>query len=427
MLIAHCPQDVGDLQDPYYWWVGGALWGSMLDYYYYTQDPTYNDVVIEALLSGPNMGENRDYVPKEHALEEGNDDLFFWGSAIISAAERNFPQPDKSLPSWLDLGANIFNGLVDRWNTTHCGGGLTWQIYPDNPNGMDYKNSVSNGGFFQLAARLARATGNDTYLDWAEKLWDWTTSVDLISDKSWHVFDGVGAENNCTVVNYDSYTYTSGIYLYGAAILADHTGDDKWTDRTKNLLKGADWFFGPFDNATDIMYESQCEGDGQCSADASTHKGFLSRYMWHTAILMPDLREDIEKKLIPSAEAAAQSCSGGRKDRACSLRWYVGGYDGNTGLGQQMCALETIQGLLSLDPEPPLKGSEIKVVREKTWKPLEIGDGEEMEEQETTTTKPSGPEATDDDDEDAAVELLTDASGRTALTVFAATLLFWAF
>ena len=58
----------------------------MLDYYHYTKDPSYNDIIIEALLAPSNLGHNHDYVPKEHELEEGNDDLFFWGTAVLSAA-----------------------------------------------------------------------------------------------------------------------------------------------------------------------------------------------------------------------------------------------------------------------------------------------------------------------------------------------------
>lgn len=50
--------------------------------------------------------------------------------------------------------------MVARWDNTTCDGGLHWQIYPSNPNGLDY-NSVSNGGFFQVSARLARATENE--------------------------------------------------------------------------------------------------------------------------------------------------------------------------------------------------------------------------------------------------------------------------
>lgn len=343
----------------------------MLDYYHYTKDPSYNDIIIEALLGPTNLGPNNDYMPPEHELEEGNDDLFFWGSAVISAAERNFPQPNKALPSWLGIGANVFNELVGRWNTTHCGGGLQWQIFPENPNGMDYKNSVSNGGFFQLAARMARATGNSTYLDWAEYIWNWSYEIGFIDNENYHVYDGTDSKNNCSEINHHSFSYTSGIYLYGAAVLANHTDDAKWADRAERLLGGTDWFFSPFENATSIMYEAACETVGTCNWDMSTFKGYLSRFMWQSTQMMPSLRPKVEEFLLPSAKAAAKSCTGGKNGRTCGMKWYIDEYDGNPGLGQQMCALEIIQGLLIDETDAPLAGDYIKVVRDTEWEPLD--------------------------------------------------------
>lgn len=363
--------DLGDLQEPYYWWVAGALWGTMMDYYHYTRDPSYNDVVIDALLSPMNIGPKYNYIPPEHAKEEGNDDLFFWGSAVMSAAERNFPQPNDNIPSWLDIGANVFDSLHSRWNMTHCGGGLTWQIFPDNPNGMNYKNSVSNGGFFQMAARLARATGNSTYMEWAEKIWDWSFEIGFIDPNNYHVYDGTDAGNNCSDINMVSYTYTSGIYLYGAAVLANHTGEAKWADRAAKLLSGAEWFFSPFPNATDIMYEGACETVDRCNADMTTHKAYLSRFMWQSTWMMSSLRPKVERLLGASAKAAARSCTGGKDGHQCGAKWYTGTYDGNPGLGQQMAALETIQGWLIHEAAPPLRLGEIKVVRDTKWAPVD--------------------------------------------------------
>ncbi|CRK09895.1 hypothetical protein BN1723_009084 [Verticillium longisporum] len=149
------PEMVGDLPDPYYWWQAGALWGAMLDYYHFTGDSSYNDVVIQALTAPVNTGPRHDYNPPEHFDELGNDDLGFWGFAVMAAAERNFPQPDPSVPSWLTMALNIFNALSSRWDTTTCRGGVYWQVFASNPNGINYKNSVTNGGLFQLAARPA--------------------------------------------------------------------------------------------------------------------------------------------------------------------------------------------------------------------------------------------------------------------------------
>lgn len=361
-------QAMGDLQDPYYWWTAGALWGAMLDYYHYTKDPSYNDVVIQALLAPTNLGPNHNYMPPEHSTEEGNDDLFFWGSAALSAAERNLPQPNESLPSWLEIGVNVFNDLKSRWDTQHCNGGLFWQIFPDNPNGIKYKNSVSNGGFFQLAARLARATGDATYLEWAERIWGWSMDVGFIDPQNYHIYDGADKGDNCTKVNAASFTYTTGIYLYGAAVLANHTDKPEWRHRAEKILDGASWFFSPpGSNGKNIMYEAACETVERCNADMTTHKGYLARFMWQSVVMMPSLRSKVESYLLSSITGAVASCTGGKTGRECGMKWYTGTHDNNPGLGQEMCALEIVQGLLIQDATAPMTAKEIKTVRQRNW------------------------------------------------------------
>ena len=39
--------NVGLLPSPYYWWEAGAMWGAMVDYWYYTKDESYNSVVSQ--------------------------------------------------------------------------------------------------------------------------------------------------------------------------------------------------------------------------------------------------------------------------------------------------------------------------------------------------------------------------------------------
>ncbi|RYO83732.1 hypothetical protein DL764_009427 [Monosporascus ibericus] len=351
------------------WWQAGATWGALLDYSHYTRDSSYDNVVTEALLS--QVGPNFDYMMEQHRGSTGNDDQAFWAFAVLEAAERNFPQPDESIPHWLDLATNIWNSMVVRWNTTHCGGGFTWQIFPDNPNGMDYKNSISNGGFFQMSARLARMTGNDTYFYWARKVWDWSDSVGLI-DKQWYfIYDGVDAKDNCATVNRHQFSYTQAVYTYGAAVLYNYTnGDETWGDRTAKLLKGARVYFSPFENATNIMYEAACEPYGICNTDQKSFKGYVSRFLWATTRMMPPTLPEIQTLLTASAIAAGKACSGGEDGTTCGQKWYAGGYDGVPGLGQQTSALETVQGLLAQEATPPFKAGEIKRVRGASEDPL---------------------------------------------------------
>ncbi|KAI1876944.1 hypothetical protein JX265_000284 [Neoarthrinium moseri] len=351
---------------PIYWWESGAAWGAMLDYSHYTGDSTYNDVITQALLS--QLGPDFDLMVPTHYGSEGNDDQAFWTFTILEAAERNFPQPDDNTPAWLDIAINAWNTMVPRWNTTKCGGGLYWQIFEDNPNGMTYKNSVSNGGFFQISARLARATGNNTYLDWAQKVWDWSESVGFVNDTTGSgaldVLDGAGDEDNCEKTNPVSFSYSQAIYLYGAAVLYNYTnGDQTWGDRATRLLKGTESYFSPFDNATDIMWEHACETYDICKTDMLSFKAYMSRFMWATTKMMPSTLSEISPRLTVNAAAAGKACSGGEGGTTCGFKWYTGGFDGNSGLGQQLCALETIQGLLVQEATPPFKAGEIQRVK----------------------------------------------------------------
>ncbi|KAK5660477.1 hypothetical protein OQA88_13025 [Cercophora sp. LCS_1] len=355
-----------DLDPPYYWWQCGAFFGSMLDYTHFTGDNTYEKTIHTALVQ--QRGPDNDFMLPTHFGQEGNDDQAMWGFSIMAAAERNFPQPDPNIPSWLQLSENIWNSMVSRWNTTACNGGLLWQIFASNPNGLDYKNTVSNGGLFQLSARLARATGNQTYIEWAEKVWDWTQAVGLI-DPDYNVQDGAHSRHNCTDINPVSFSYTASIYMYGAAVMSDVTGDQKWTERTEKILEAAKSFFSPFENATNIMYEHACEHVGTCNTDMRSFKAYFSRFTYQSTWFVPSIIPTVNELFHTSAEAAARSCTGGAAGTSCGHRWYTGGFDGETGLGEQMSALETIQGVIVNQVSLPFKGDEIKVVRQFSSSP----------------------------------------------------------
>jgi mannan endo-1,6-alpha-mannosidase len=56
----------------YYWWEAGAMWGTLVDYWYITGDTSYNNVVEQALLF--QVGPNEDYMPPNQSKSLGNDD-----------------------------------------------------------------------------------------------------------------------------------------------------------------------------------------------------------------------------------------------------------------------------------------------------------------------------------------------------------------
>ncbi|KAF6841686.1 mannan endo-alpha-mannosidase dcw1 [Colletotrichum plurivorum] len=345
----------GNLPDPYFsctnaaaGWEAGALFGTMVDYWLLTGDSTYNDVTTQALLH--QAGEDADFMPRNQTRTEGNDDQGFWAMAAMSAAENNFPNPPKDQPQWLALSQAVFNQYVSRWDMETCGGGLRWQIFTFN-NGFNYKNSISNGCFFNIAARLARFTGNQTYAEWAERVWDWEVSVGLITP-DFKIYDGATVDNgkNCKQLDTIQWSYNAGIFLHGAAVMYNLTSDKKWLTRTEGVLKETTGLF--FNQSA--MTEQACEPFTLCDIDQQSFKGYLTRWMAGTAQVVPQLFDQIMALLKPNAEAAISVCNGpsvagfkGKPGTACGFKWNPKGqFDGQAGVGPQMNALDAAMYML---------------------------------------------------------------------------------
>ena len=220
-------------------------------------------------------------------------------------------------------------------------------------SGYTYKNSISNGGFFNVAARLFRYTGNQTYGEWAERVWDWTSGVGYITP-DFHVYDGAGDadEQNCTLIDHSEFSYNTAVWVNGAAAMASANVNDTgklWTQRVEGFVAAATTeFFSPFPNTTNVMFEQICEKTGTCNTDQLSFKAYLSRFLAKSALLVPSIQPNVTALLQASAVAAAQSCSG-LGNNTCGTKWYVGDWDGSLGLGQHLSALETVQALLAPD------------------------------------------------------------------------------
>lgn len=135
----------------------------------------------------------------------------------MTAAEFKLPDvPNKF--SWLSLAQGVFNTQVKRWDTTTCGGGLRWQIWPMQA-GYTMKNTISNAGLFQLSARLARWTNDDNYAQWAQKVWDWCMSKGLLNNETWFVADSTSIGDGCSTLGRDQWSYNYAALFTGAAYM----------------------------------------------------------------------------------------------------------------------------------------------------------------------------------------------------------------
>ncbi|KAJ4299696.1 hypothetical protein N0V90_004942 [Kalmusia sp. IMI 367209] len=338
---------------PYYWWQAGAMFGQLIDYWYYTNDSSYNDMIRDGLIH--QAGDKWDYMPANQSKDEGNDDQLFWAFTLMSAAEYNFPNPPDGTPGWLGLSQSIWNQLATRWEAATCGGGVRWQIYQWLP-GWNYKNLASNGGYFQLSARLALFTGNETYAKRAEEIFDWLENTSPLVTKDYDVYDGADTGLNCTKADHNQWTYNYGIMIGGAAYMYNYTnGSEIWAQRLTGFINKTSIFFPSQNNG--IMTEP-CEGPQNCNGDMVSFKGYLARWFAVSVQLAPFTAPTIMPHLQKSGIAAAQSCVGPSESSSlqyeCGNRWYWNGYDGKSGVGQQLAALSIISANMVQHSKAPL-------------------------------------------------------------------------
>lgn len=183
--------------------------------------------------------------------------------------------------------------------------------------------------------------------------------IGLLNETTWLVYDGADDTLNCTKLDHDLWTYNQGIYLHGVANMYNYTSSldssdprsadaPQWKARLTGLSEvGINGFF-----QDGIMFEI-CEATNNCNSDRKSFKTYLARWMAATTKLAPFTYDTLIAKIQSSATAAAQQCSGGVNSygtgagRQCGLRWTMNStYDGDTGAGQQMAALEIMQGNL---------------------------------------------------------------------------------
>lgn len=96
------------------------MWGTLIEYWHYTNDSTYNDVAAAGISA--QVGENLDMMPSNWSQSMGNDDQAFWGMTAMLAAEYKFQDPPPDSPGWLALAQAVFNTQAIRPDPP-CGGG----------------------------------------------------------------------------------------------------------------------------------------------------------------------------------------------------------------------------------------------------------------------------------------------------------------
>jgi mannan endo-1,6-alpha-mannosidase len=77
----------------FYWANGATLWSTMLDYWRYTGDETYNAIATEGLVHQSDPGQQYPFMSPNWTAGLTNSGHGGWGLSAMSAAELEFPNP----------------------------------------------------------------------------------------------------------------------------------------------------------------------------------------------------------------------------------------------------------------------------------------------------------------------------------------------
>ncbi len=131
-------------------------------------------------------------------------------------------------------------------------------------------------------------------------------------------------------------------------------------NRTNDLLSSMSVFFtGPNDTSSDpgIMSEVACEPFHTCNSDQYAFKGLTAQWMGETVQIAPFTADKISSYLQSSAKGAAEQCSGGHNGTTCGTQWTKSKYDGKTGLGQELSALNVFLANLAVNSSAPINAN----------------------------------------------------------------------
>jgi predicted alpha-1,6-mannanase (GH76 family) len=187
------------------------------------------------------------------------DDNQWWALAWLAAYDLTADD------QYLAAARAIFASVLAGWDAT-CGGGLWWN------EDRRYKNAITNELFLTLAALLHQRTpGDQFYLDWALREWEWLRGSGMISPAGL-VNDGLTAA--CANNQGITWTYNQGVILGGLTALHEITGDQGYLRQAEHI---ADAALRALTGPRGILAEP-CEPSG-CDGDQTQFKGIFVRYL----------------------------------------------------------------------------------------------------------------------------------------------------
>ncbi|KAJ3416401.1 hydrolase 76 protein [Chytridiales sp. JEL 0842] len=259
-----------------------------------------------------------------------NDDILWWAMAALTATEIFGPNAvvdpqglgavdgvgSKTGRPWLEVAARTWNHALEQWDTTTCGGGIYWSRNRNAArlNQRFYKSSITNAQAIEVAARLYEITKNQTYVEWADRLYDWMKKTVMLPDYS--VLDGVMGDdpNSCgpEKLERDLISYTPACMLVGLGQLFVSTKQQKYIDEAHQIF---DFTMRQFvDPANNVIIEPVCVPGGPLQTiDCKIPNGFTLIFYkalgkFHAMTPDPARKKRIEDVIKASARANFETC-----------------------------------------------------------------------------------------------------------------------
>ena len=178
-------------------------------------------------------------------------------------------------PKFKEAALQLWEYIKTGWNE-NAGGGITWK------KGMEYsKNACSNGPACILAARLYQEFGDESYKEWALKIYNWEKST-LVNMNNGMVYDNINSETGQIKKEW-VFTYNQGTFIGSAVELYKIFNEKAYLN---DAVLVADYTTSSLTNNS--VLKSEGTGDG------GLLKGIFIRYF--TDLILQDRLDAAAKK-----------------------------------------------------------------------------------------------------------------------------------
>ena len=230
----------------FHYWVQAQLVDSTVDAYIRTGDKIYAQRAKDLIFSVKEQNGN-------HLTNDFYDDMA-WMACAMAKLYTVTEDPDLMQDMLV-----LYEVIMNSW---HPDGGIAW--CRDEPN---YRNTPANGPACIFAMRMYKITGEQEYLDMANKIFDWLDAT-LVDHESGLVWDGLNRNGDNKIDKDWRFTYCQGVYIGSCVELYKVTNDEKYIEKA---IKTADYTIKDLAPLRGVL---QDEGKG----DGGAFKGIFCRY-----------------------------------------------------------------------------------------------------------------------------------------------------